>query len=131
MGNLNPFPLTEDQLCTFAAHLMEEGLQHSSIKGYFSAIHRLQIIKGLGDPFAASWPLLEYTLRGIKLRQAKQETRAKKRLPVTPDILRKLRKSWEKESHNPGFYNAVGSMLYVLFRFPQVRRGYSPVDEGV
>ena len=94
MGNLNLFPLVEDQLCTFAAHLMDEGLQHSSIKGYFSGIRQLQIVKGLGDPFAASWLLLEYTLRGIKLRQAKhKETRAKKHLPVTPDILCKLRKS--------------------------------------
>lgn len=117
-GNLNPFPLTEDQLCTFAAHLMEEGLQHSSIKGYFSAIRRLQIVKGLGDPFAASWPLLEYTLRGIKLRQAKhKETRAKKRLPVTPDILRKLRKYWEKESHNPDFIMLWAACCTCFFGF--------------
>lgn len=73
MGDMNLFPLTEDQLCTFAAHLMDEGLLHSSIKGYFLAIRRLQIVKGLGDPFAASWLLLEYTLRGIKLRQAKHK----------------------------------------------------------
>ena len=62
-GGLTPFPLAEDQLCTFVAYLMDEGLQHTSIKGYLSAIRRLQIVKGLGDPFAASWPLLEYTLR--------------------------------------------------------------------
>ncbi len=81
---------------------MEDGLQHSSIKGYLSAIRRLQIINGLGDPFMASWPLLEYTLRGIKLRQAKhRDTRPMKRLPITPDILRKLKRSWEKDSLNP------------------------------
>ena len=57
-------------------------------------------MKGLGDPFTASWPLLEYTLRGIKLRQAKdKKSRAKKRLPVTPDILRKLREVWSKDAH--------------------------------
>lgn len=70
-GGLSPFPLSEDQLCTFVAYLMDEGLQHTSIKGYLSTIRRLQIVKGLGDPLVASWPLLEYTLRGIKLRQAK------------------------------------------------------------
>lgn len=95
------FPATEERLCTFVAHLMEDGLQHSSIKGYLSAVRRLQIVKGLGDPFAASWPLLEYTLRGIKLRQARhRDTQSKKRLPITPDILQKLRESWEKDDHN-------------------------------
>ena len=99
-GGLSPFPLSEDQLCTFVAYLMDEGLQHNSIKGYLSAIRRLQIVRGLGDPFAASWPLLEYTLRGIKLRQAKDKrSRAKKRLPITPDILGKLREVWGKEAH--------------------------------
>ena len=51
---LTPFPLTEDQLCTFVAHLMDDGLQHSSIKGYLSAIRCLQIVIGLRDPFVAS-----------------------------------------------------------------------------
>ena len=99
-GGLSPFPLSEDQLCTFVAYLMDEGLQHTSIKGYLSAIRRLQIVRGLGDPFAASWPLLEYTLKGLKLRQAKdKKSRAKKRLPITPGILRKLREVWGKEAH--------------------------------
>ena len=68
--------------------------KHSSIIGYLSAIRRMQIVKGLGDLFAASWPLLEYTLYGIKLRLAKRrDTHAKQRLPITPDILRKLKSS--------------------------------------
>ena len=80
---------------------MDEGLQHSSIKGYLSAIRRMQIVKGMGDPFTASWPLLEYTLRGIKLRLAKRpDSRAKQRLPVTPDILRKLKNSWETDCYS-------------------------------
>ena len=58
-------------------------------------------MRGLGDPFTASWPLLEYTLRGLKLRQAKdRKSRAKKRLPITTDILRKLREVWSKDAHS-------------------------------
>lgn len=96
--NLPPFPLSEDQLCTFVAHLYEEGLLHGTIKGYLSAIRYLQIIQGLGDPFTSSWPVLEYALRGVKLRQAKsRETRPQKRLPVTMDIMDKLRDFWSKE----------------------------------
>ena len=117
-GNLAPFPVTEDQLCTFVAHLMDDGLQHSSIKGYLSAIRRLQIVKGMGDPFAASWPLLEYTLRGVKLHQANhKDTRSKKRLPVTPDILRKLRKTWERECHNPDYIMLWAACCTCFFGF--------------
>ena len=117
-GQLTPFPLIEDQLCTFVAHLMDDGLQHSSIKGYLSAVRRLQIVNGLGDPFTASWPLLEYTLRGIKLRQAKhRDTRAKKRLPITPDILRKLKMSWEMDRHNPDFIMLWAASCACFFGF--------------
>ena len=104
-----PLPLTESHLCLFVAHLADEGLKHTSIKGYLSAIQRLQIVQGLGDPFVASWPpgllaswpLLECSLKGIKLRQAKSvATRSKTRLPITPNMLRHLRGSWKKDRHN-------------------------------
>ncbi len=97
-GTLSPFPLSEDQLCTYVVHLYDEGLLHGTIKGYLSAIRHLQIIQGLGDPFVLSWPVLEYALRGVKLRQAKsRETKPKKRLPVTMDIMDKLRDFWRSE----------------------------------
>ncbi len=93
--------MTEKQLCRYVSGLAEEGLQHSSIKGYLSAIRRLQIVWGAGDPFQASWPLLECTLKGIKLKQAKSAaSRPRQRLPITPAILRKLRKVWEQEKES-------------------------------
>ena len=59
----SPFPLVEMHLCRFVAHLAKSGLQHSSIKGYLSALRRMQVVMGLGDPFVASWPLLECALK--------------------------------------------------------------------
>ena len=101
VNRLPPFPLSEDQLCTYVAHLVDEGLQYSFVKGYLSAIRRLQIVQGLGDPFISSWPLLEYALRGVKLHQARsRDTRAKKRLPVTTDILNKLKSFWSSDNSN-------------------------------
>ena len=131
-GGLSPFPLSEDQLCTFVAYLMDEGLQHNSIKGYLSAIRRLQIVRGLGDPFAASWPLLEYTLRGIKLRQAKdKKSRAKKRLPITPGILRETERGVGQGSSSGEQHYAVGGVLYVLLWLPQVWGGNVDIGPGI
>ena len=50
----SPFPLTEAQLCTYVAHLMEEGLQHATIKGYLSAIRRAR--RSLGVWGTHLWP---------------------------------------------------------------------------
>ena len=62
-----------------------------------SAIRRLQILGGMGDPFVASWPLLEAALRGVKLRRAKsKESRPRTRMPVTPTVLRNLKGVWEE-----------------------------------
>ena len=38
------FPLSENQLCKFVAHF----LKHTSIKGYLSAVRRMQIVGGMG-----------------------------------------------------------------------------------
>lgn len=53
----------------------------------------------MGDPFEASWPLVECTLKGIKLKQAKRlVTRPRTRLPITPPLLRSMRKFWEEKA---------------------------------
>ena len=96
------FPLAESQLCTYVAYLADQGLRHSSIKGYLSAIRRDQIIHGLGDPFLASWPILECTLKGVKLHQAKSlSSRPKPRLPITPRIMGLLKQYWDNDSLDP------------------------------
>lgn len=45
-SSLTPFPLAEDQFCSFVAHLAEEGPQHTSVEGYLSDIRQLQILGG-------------------------------------------------------------------------------------
>ena len=56
-GSLVPLPLEENQLCLFVAYLADEGLCHSSIKGYLSTIRRLQIVGVLEIPL---WRLGRY-----------------------------------------------------------------------
>lgn len=100
-ANLSPLPLCEKHVCSYVVYLAEQGLQHSSIKGYLSALRRLQILRGMGDPFVASWPMLECVLKGVKLKQAKcSVSRPSKRLPITPTLLRFMRKFWEADGKN-------------------------------
>ena len=112
--------LSEYKVCLFVAHLADDGLQHSSINGYLSAVRRMQIVDGLGDPFVASWPVLECALKGIKLRQAKKSaTRPRPHLPVTPAILRRLCRFWEAEKHNPDHIMLWAACCMCFFGFLQ------------
>ena len=74
----------------------------------------------MGDPFSLTMPLLEYTLRGVKLHQAKSPaTRKKERLPITPDILRKLKSVWgraERDFDNIMLWAACCSCFYGFLR---------------
>ena len=93
-----PYPV-EDTLCRYVAYLSNQSLKHRTIKAYLSALRFAQVHQGLGDPFRQSpMPLLEYVLAGIKRSQAKAYTPPKPRLPITPDILARLREQWV---HNP------------------------------
>ena len=92
---LAPFPLKEDTLCRYVAHLSTEHLKHCTIKSYLSALRFVQIQQGLGDPFQqTSMPLLEYVLAGIKRTQARSSAPPKPRLPITPQLLGKLQQQW-------------------------------------
>ncbi len=118
-AKVSPLPTTKEQLCRFVSFLAGEGLRHTTIKCYLSAVRRLQIVGGLGDPFVASW---ECTLRGIKLKQSKSlEFRPKERLPVTPKILRLLRTFWEKDQQNRNHIMLWAACCMLFFWFFAVR----------
>ena len=96
--NINqPFPLSEQVLCYFAAHLSAQGLKHQSIKSYISGICHAQISLGLPDPFAHPLlPRFEYVMKGIKRSQVEKGVTSCLRLPITPAILCKIFGSWDK-----------------------------------
>ena len=84
----------EDTLCRYVAFLAGEGLRHRSIKTYLAGIRCLQIQKSLGNPFANGWPRLEYVLSGIKRVESRSGPPVKKRLPITIDVLCRLKDVW-------------------------------------
>ena len=64
--NINPLPVCEQSLSRYAASLANEGLAHTSIKCYMSAVRHLHIEEGWGDPKLKCMPKLELVMRGIK-----------------------------------------------------------------
>ena len=90
-----PLPVTEDGLLHFIAFAASQGLRHTTIKGYLSAIRHLQVCSGSGDPGMGVMPRLALALRGVKKEQAGHPKRS--RLPITPAILHKIWQVWSSE----------------------------------
>jgi len=86
-----PFPVSEQLLSRFAAYLYKEGLRGGTVKSYMAAVRHAQISLGLRDPCMSDMPQLGYIIRGIKKATGGPP---RTRLPITPDLLRVLRKSW-------------------------------------
>ena len=72
------------------------GMKHfPSIRSYLSAIRHLQITHGLPDPALASFTRLDYVLKGVR-RTGLPRWRPN-RLPITPEILRRIYQVWSRE----------------------------------
>ena len=96
----SPLPSTEQVLLLFVAHLANEGLAHSTIKVYLSALRNLHITTGHYRAFASQLtPRVELVLQGIKHTQAYQSL-PRVRLPITIQLMRRMRAVLLQESHN-------------------------------
>ena len=77
------------------AFLVNEGLKHTSIKSYLSAVHYIEITLGLPDTFAVLMPRLEQVLKGIKVWQGCQgRNKPNQKLPISPEILWRMKSLW-------------------------------------
>ena len=89
-----PLPVTETTVCQFVAFLKLEGLRHQTAKSYLSAVRHLQISQGMEDSRISTTPRLELVVQGMKRMQA--GVPSKPRLPIIPEILRKIRAAWDQ-----------------------------------
>ena len=55
---------------------------------------------GFGDPFTVSWAVLESVVKEAKRKEAESGRQVRGRLPMTPGLMRILRKYWEREAMN-------------------------------
>ena len=75
----------------FVSHLAQEGLAHSSIKVYLSAIRNLHVSTGLHNEFAEQLtPRLQLVLKGIK-KEREKLTPSHTRHPITIGIMTKVK----------------------------------------
>ena len=95
LTGLAPFPDSEHKPCIYVAHLSNEQLAHSTIKGCLSAVRHLNIAESHPDPFDGPCPQLYLILRGVK--RTRGASSLLPRLPMTPD-LRSLRRHWSSRA---------------------------------
>ena len=93
-GVTTPFPVSELVLCYFVVSLARQGLAPTSIKTYVAAVRHAQITRGLPEMRQAAWPRLQLVQAGIRRERAHHGPPQTPRMPITADILRRLRAVW-------------------------------------
>ena len=84
-------PASEATLVYFVAQLAKEGLKYRTMKVYLSAVRYLHIMEGATDPFLNPMCRLQYTLQGVKRTETCRGETSRTRLPICPEILRKMK----------------------------------------
>ncbi len=86
----------------FSSYVEEDGVGFSSFKCYLAAIRHWQVAEGHGDPGIGQMPKLEQLMKGIRRAQASGTRGTEKpKLPITPLLLRKMRRVWQSDSVEP------------------------------
>ena len=86
--------MSEQSLLLFVVALALQNLKAQTIKSYLAAVRYSQIMLHFPDPFLKGFPLLDYTVKGIKRVQAERGVKPRPRLPITPLILKTLKAAW-------------------------------------
>ena len=97
----SPLPISEQNLCRFAATL-SKSVSWKTIRTYLSSLRFFQIQAGFPDPSLSSFLRLTYVMKGIRKLTPKHQS--KQRLPITMPILLALHKVW---SNPPVSYDHV------------------------
>ena len=91
---------------------------------YLSAVRFLHIDKGMDAPFLKPLLLrLEYTLKGIKRCEPQQQKGTRERLPITPNILRRLKAVWVSSMSDPDVGMLWAACCVALFAIGFLRVG--------
>lgn len=113
-------PATQDGLCMFVARMAKEGLKYRTLKGYLAGVKHLHVAEGLPEPFGPAQKRLHYTLQGIRRREANLGQGERPRLPITPELLKKLKGVWSKKKGDPDIVMVWAACCLAFFGFLRV-----------
>ena len=97
---IDPFPVTEHLLCCFAAYMANAGLSPQTVKSYLAAVRNAQLSLGLPYPREqSSLPIFKRVQAGISRCKLRRGQPSKVRLPITAQLLLKIKWSLERSGH--------------------------------
>ena len=74
------------------AFLAASNITYGPVRSYLSAVRHFHIMNNLPDPSLSSFPRLEYVLKGLRCKSVLRPR--PKRLPITPELLRRIHAVW-------------------------------------
>ena len=119
--------MSEHTLMRFVSYVYREGVKARTIKSYLATVHHAQILLRPGDPKICDMPQLEYVIRGIK-KCTGQLTHT--RLPITPGLMRSLRKHWIANNIEWDFVMLWATACMCFFGFMRTGEIVVPSDSG-
>ena len=126
----SPFPVMEYLMCCYASFLANWSLTPQTINSYLSAVRNMQITLGLPDlREKSSLPMLKRVQAGIKRVWLMRGAPPRIRLPITVNVLEKIRLHLNKVSHHAQCSDVV-HLLYGILRFFPTGRTTSRIDCG-
>ena len=92
VGDVMDYPLTESNVLTFVAWMINRGLSSSTMDSYLAGIRQIHLTNGVSLPILRT-PLVKQIIEGKKHIDAVERRLNKKpvRLPVTPNVLKLLK----------------------------------------